>query len=73
MGRPPYKYKNRGMVAMLHEVTYNTCAYNIYLEKEKLLFSCDIGQKIFFDQKSALQAAFDASIARVSGCICPRE
>ena len=40
-------------------------------------FSCDdddeIDQKGNFDQNSALQAACDTSIARVTGCVYPRE
>ena len=35
--------------------------------------SCEIDQKYFFDQHSALQAACDTSIARVTGCVYPRE
>ena len=34
----------------------------------------EIDQKLFLDQNSALQAACDAtSIARVTGCLYPRE
>ena len=40
----------------------------IFERKMKNKLSCEVDKKLFFDQNSALQAACDTSIARVTGC-----
>ena len=45
----------------------------MHLKNEQIHFSCKIDHEGFFYQNSALQAACDTSIARVTGCVYPRE
>ena len=56
-------------VLSIFNITTTTC---IFSNIKKIHFSCEIDQK-YFDQNSALQAARDTSIARVTGCVYPRE
>ena len=58
----------------MYRYGYTTTLHNIYIYiNEKILFSCEINQNVFFYQNSALQAACDTSIASVTGCVYPRE
>ena len=57
----------------LQDHIYGVCNKLTYLIKWRIHFSCEIDRKWFFDQKSALQTACDTSMARVTGCVYPRE